>query len=294
LLITDTTQMEYERLPVSSRGMRTSRKLLREGEALPGMGYYALIAKFHEGAEVFTAPRHRHGFQQIRVGLSGFMDFGPGLECEAGEVGYFPAGAYYGPERIEGAEQLLIQWSREWVFRSQNKAAMEELSRSGRWEHGLYYYLDESGEEREVDGPQAVWEHVYNRPQVIQKARYKSPIMMAPDAYDWVAGEGLSSKSLGRFTEDDVRVDMVRWDETGPAQTLEVDRTSLVWVLKGRVRVDWPAWPSSAEPAATEPCGPQTAIWSDLGEVHELVGDAGAEVLVIGFPVERPRSSFSA
>jgi hypothetical protein len=57
MLITDTASMEYERLPVSSRGMRTSRNLLREGEALPGVGYYALIVKFQDGDELFTAPR---------------------------------------------------------------------------------------------------------------------------------------------------------------------------------------------------------------------------------------------
>jgi hypothetical protein len=267
--------------------MRTSRKLLREGEALPGMGYYALIAKFHEGAEIFTAPRHRHDFQQIRFGISGFMDFGPGLECETGEIGYFPAGAYYGPEHIEGAEQLLIQWSREWVFRAENRVAMDELSRTGRWEHGMYYYTDESGAECEVDGPQAVWEHVYKRPQVIQKARYKSPIMMTPDAYEWIEGEGVSSKALGRFTEDDVTVDMVRWDETGPAWTLESNRTSLVWVLKGEVTVDWQAHTGLVSQGPAVPCGPQTAIWSDLGEAHDLRGDASSEVLIIGFPVER-------
>ena len=69
MLITDTAAMEWERLRVSSRNMRTSRKLLREGEALPGMGLYALLVKLHDGAEKFTTPRHRHNFAQLRIGL---------------------------------------------------------------------------------------------------------------------------------------------------------------------------------------------------------------------------------
>jgi hypothetical protein len=275
VLITDTTSMEYEKLPVSARGMRTSRKLLREGEALPGMGYYALIAKFHEGDEVFTAPRHRHDFEQIRFGVSGHMDFGPGLECDAGQVAYFPAGAYYGPERIVGAEQLLLQWSREWVTRAQNKEAMEELKKRGSFgAHGLYTYVDEDGVTREIDGPQAVWEWVYQRPQVIREPRYASPIMMSPDAYQWVDQGGQSSKVLGRFTENDVNIQMVRWDDAGVVHHLEPNRTTLAFVLKGAVTVD------------DQSCGPQTAVWSDFGESHDLIGEAGAEVIFFGFPID--------
>ena len=151
MIITDAAAMEWERLRTSSRNMRTSRKLLREGEALPGVGLYALLVKLHEGAEKFTAPRHRHNFSQIRIGLRGQMDFGPGLECEPGEVGFFPGGAHYGPEEINGAEYLLLQWGREWVTRAQDKQAMAELSRRGRFEQGLYYY-EEDGAEKSIDG----------------------------------------------------------------------------------------------------------------------------------------------
>jgi hypothetical protein len=280
MLITDTAAMEYEKLPISARGMRTSRKLLREGEALPGMGYYALLAKFHEGDEIFTAPRHRHDFEQIRFGVSGHMDFGPGLECGAGQVAYFPAGAFYGPEKIVGAEQLLLQWSRDWVTRAQNKVAMEELKKHGTFgSHGLYTYADADGVTHEIDGPQAVWEHVYKRPQVIREPRYKSPIMMSPDAYEWVDGGGISGKMLGRFTEDDVTIQMIRWDDAGVTHHLDSIRTTLAFVLKGAVTVE------------DQTCVAQTAIWSDFGERHELIGESGAEVICFGFPIDRAGES---
>jgi hypothetical protein len=274
MLITDTASMEYEQLPVSSRGMRTSRKLLREGEALPGVGYYALIVKFHEGEEIFTAPRHRHNFEQIRLGLSGHMDFGPGLECDAGQIGYFPAGAYYGPEKIAGAEQLLVQWSRDWVTRAQNEVAMKELSKQGRWEHGRYYYTGTDGAEQEVDGPQAVWEYTYQRKQIPVLPRYRSPIMMLPDAYSWVTGDGTSSKLLGRFTEDDLKLEMVRWDGTGVARHLDASRTTLCYVVRGSLTV------------GNHVCREQAVIWSDFGENHHLIADAGTEAILICFPGE--------
>jgi hypothetical protein len=123
--IIDTAAMPWEQLRVSSRNMRTSRKLLRDGEALPGVRLYALIVKTHAQDEVFTAPRHRHNFSQIRLGVRGQMNFGPGLNCEPGEVGFFPGGAYYGPEEINDAEYLLLQWGPDWVTREQDKQAIE-------------------------------------------------------------------------------------------------------------------------------------------------------------------------
>jgi hypothetical protein len=276
MLITDTAAMEWERLRVSSRNMRTSRKLLREGEALPGMGLYALLVKLHGGAEKFTAPRHRHNFAQIRIGLRGQMDFGPGLQCGPGDVGFFPGGAYYGPEEIDGAEYMLLQWGREWVSRAQDKQAIAELSGRGRFEHGLYYYT-EDGVEKSTDGKRAVWEHVYGRPEIIREPRYRSPIMMLPDGFDWVRDGGLSRKPLGHFTEDDVTVEMIRWDGTTEAgYNCAPNRTSLAFVLKGSVTVDGTRY------------GAETAIWSDFGESHQLTGDVGAETIVVGLPAQRP------
>jgi redox-sensitive bicupin YhaK (pirin superfamily) len=100
---------------------------------------------------------------------------------------------------------------------------------------------------------------------------------MLPDGFDWLKDGGLSRKSLGHFTEDDVTVEMIRWDGTGdPALQCAATRTSLTFVLKGSVTVN----------GATH--GAQTAIWSDFGESHELTGDVGTEAIVIGLPLERP------
>jgi hypothetical protein len=272
--VIDTAAMEWERLRVSSRNMHTSRKKLREGEALPGTGLYAILVKLHEGAEKFTAPRHRHNFSQIRLGIRGHLDFGPGCECEPGEVGFFPGGAYYGPEEIDGGEYILVQWGREWVTREQDKRAMDELSAKGRFEHGMYHY-EEDGVEHEVDGKRAVWEHVYGRPEVIHPPRYRAPILMTPDNFHWIKGDGISRKMLGRFTEDDVTVEMVRWDRAGATHQLGPDRTSMVYVQKGTVVADG------------QSCPPESVIWSEFGETLEIVGDVGAEATVVGLPIDR-------
>jgi hypothetical protein len=274
--ITDTDAMEFEQLPVSPRGMYTSRKMLREGEVLPGVGIYALIVKFHEGDKLFTAPRHSHNFEQIRFVLSGHMDFGPGTECEAGQVVYFPAGSYYGPERIEGGEQLLLQWGPDWVTYAQNQKAMRALEQKGKFEHGKYTFTDENGAEKTIDGSQAVWEWTYKRPQVFVTPRYETPIKMSPDAFEWVKGQGISTKTMGRFTENDVVFEMIRWDGLGIAHSLGAERTSLLFVIKGSVSV------------AGTSHGKNTAIWSDFGETTDVVGEPETELISIGFPVRRP------
>jgi hypothetical protein len=275
MYVTDTTQVDYTPLPRSARGQLTSWKLLREGEALPGLGYYARLTKFHEGHETFTAPRHRHDFEQIRFGVSGHQVFGADLESDPGDVIYFPAAAYYGPEIITGAEQLLLQWSRTWVTRAQQKTAMEELKKTGEFsEHGFYRTVGQDGAVREVDGLQAVWEYTYRRPLVLGEPRYPVPIKMNPDSFEWIKDEGLSRKTLGRFTENDVCIQMARWDRTGAVFGLEPNRTTMAWVISGSVHAD------------RRDCGPRTAIFSDLGESTGLTGEAGTEVVCFGFPVD--------
>ena len=57
---------------------------------------------------------------------------------------------------------------------------------------------------RNVDGYQAIWEHLNKRPMVYPKPRYSRPFMMDPANYEWVpvAGKpGIAEKLPGVFTE---------------------------------------------------------------------------------------------
>ena len=49
-----TAAMPWEPTPVNTRGGKVSRKILREGELLPGLGFYARLVKYHAGDSVFT------------------------------------------------------------------------------------------------------------------------------------------------------------------------------------------------------------------------------------------------
>jgi hypothetical protein len=39
---------------------------------------------------VFTAPRHHHDFEQLRISMTGVQDFGQGQVAEEGWIGFPP------------------------------------------------------------------------------------------------------------------------------------------------------------------------------------------------------------
>jgi hypothetical protein len=106
-----TEEIEWETVVANARAGHVQRKYIREGEILPGVGYASDCYNYVGGDSVFTAPRHHHDFEQIRISMTGVQDFGLGQITEEGWIAYFPAGAYYGPEHIDGASIFQIQWS---------------------------------------------------------------------------------------------------------------------------------------------------------------------------------------
>ena len=64
---------------------------------------------------------------------------------------------------------------------------MDELRKSGTFEAGVYRRNEGEPGKRNMDGFQAIWEHVNGRPLQFPKPRYAQPIMMDQAHYDWVA-----------------------------------------------------------------------------------------------------------
>ncbi|OLT23117.1 hypothetical protein BJF78_06990 [Pseudonocardia sp. CNS-139] len=259
---------------LSSREGKVYRKLIREGEVLPGVGYYIRMTKFTNEEGPFQAPRHQHDFEQIRYCLAGKQSFGEGFESGAGSVGYFPAGTEYGPEYIEDAEQLLIQWGPTFVSKTENDAAILRLKERGEFRDGVYRYVDAGGDVHRVDSLQAIWEEVFGRPLEIPPRRYAQMVLMDTHAFAWGPGEEphLERKQVGRFGHDDLLIDVVRWTGDGVLD-LSADRTSLLFVAAGEVEIDG------------VPRGPGTAAFSDFGHDDRVTGRPGTEMLRIGFPL---------
>src|SRR5581483_4159584 len=98
-------QMPWGESLVAQRegGAEVGHKRLFEGVENSADNYMLVMSKEPKS---FFSPRHRHPWDQIRLCLEGKIPIARGLLVEAGEIAYFPEGAYYGPQ--EGGEDRIV------------------------------------------------------------------------------------------------------------------------------------------------------------------------------------------
>ena len=276
--VIETAKIPWTLVSRSNRPGRVHRKLVHEGEVSPAVGYTADLVRYEGGHGTFTAPRHKHNFDQIRYTISGQPDFGHYQVASAGQSAFFPAGAAYGPETIEESEMLLVQWGENWMSRAQHDATHAEMQNVGEFREGYYITVDADGSEHRADGRNAVWETFTGLKLVYPTPRYAQPVMMEPDGFPWrpLPGTGVSHKVLGRFTEDDVYLANYRWDEPGGVLTLTPERTQLLWIIDGQLSANGEAY------------DPETVIISELGEPTKLTGTQNTQAVVFGLTLPVP------
>ncbi len=225
----------------------------------------------------FVSPRHRHNFDQFRFQLEGDLNFDRDGKMTPGMVGYFPEGASYGPQTSEAtAMTIVLQFGGAsgggYISRQESKRATNELKALGTFDGGVYRRNEGVPGKRNLDGFQAIWEHVNGRPLQFPKPRYPQPIMMDSSRYDWVAAPGdasVAEKLLGVFTERRAEASMVK---LAPGASLRATGRSIYFVCSGSGRVDG------------EPLRRFTAVFLDHGETATLTADAETEMLHFGMP----------
>jgi hypothetical protein len=207
----------------------------------------------------FASPRHRHNFDQFRFQLEGTMNFDRNGKMAAGTLGYFPEGAAYGPQSSEGRSvTAVLQFGGAsgggYLSRAEVQAGTEELKKFGVFEGGVFRRNGDSEGRRNTDAYQAIWEHVNGRRMDYPKPRYRDPIMVDPENYEWlpVAGApGVSEKPLGAFTERQCAAVLIK---LAPAARYEAGGRSVYLVLSGAGLVQ------------DEPYRPLTALHVEEGE----------------------------
>jgi len=273
--IVDTTRQTWELVVPNPRGGDVFRKVIRAAEGGTQVSYDIRFERFGEGDREYTSVRHRHDFEQLRFAAFGRMDLGFGV-LEEGDVGYFPANAYYGPQRCAGALILVAQWGDRFMTKEQSDEAVAELSKRGEIRDGIYRSVDERGHPYNKDPLNAIWEQVFGEPYKPQQPRYKQPVLITPAAFGWSEGEGATrSRSLGVFTENGLAVESVQWRESGsfavPASEND-RRPTFLFTTAGSFTHNG------------QDFGPHTGVWADSGEGVRLDGTAGSELLMVRFP----------
>ena len=224
----------------------------------------------------FVSPRHRHNFDQFRFQLEGDLNFARDGKMTPGMVGFFPEGGSYGPQTSEAtAMTIVLQFGGAsgsgYLSRKEVRQGMEELKQFGSFEGGVYRRNEDVPGKRNVDGYQAIWEHVNGRGLEYPKPRYPGPVMMDESHFEWVpsATPGVAQKLLGVFTERRAQAAFVRLE---PGATLKASGRSIYVCRTGGGRVD------------NEPLRPFTTVFLDHGEEASFTADQETELLHLGLP----------
>jgi hypothetical protein len=205
-------------------------------------GRAGTVSNFHLGIGQqdgdFASPRHRHNFDQFRFQIEGTMNFDRNGKMTAGTLGYFPEGAAYGPQTSEGRSvTAVLQFGgasgNGYLSPAEVAAGTEELKKFGTFESGIFRRNDDVEGRRNTDAYQAIWEHVYGRRMDYPKPRYRDPIMVDPENYDWLpipGVSGVSQKPLGTFTERQCAAVLIK---LAPGATYRAAGGSVYLVLTG-------------------------------------------------------------
>jgi hypothetical protein len=261
-------EVEWKR-GLQHRGGTFHYRHLLEGRAgTPGNFHFGIGQQDGD----FVSPRHRHNFDQFRIQIEGTSDFDRNGKMAAGTFGYFPEGAAYGPQSSEGRSvTAVLQFGGAsgsgYLSPKEVAAGTGELKEFGTFEGGIFRRNDDSEGRRNTDAYQAIWEHVNGRRMDYPKPRYRDPIMVDPENYQWlpVAGTaGVSEKPLGTFTERQCAGAQIR---IARGATYQVGPRSIYLVLSGSGNVGGQAY------------RPLTAWHLDDGEAADVV--AGDETVLV-------------
>jgi hypothetical protein len=158
----------------------------------------------------YITPRHRHNYEQIRVGLKGESPIGRTKVIPEGWVAYHPEGTFYGPQDIDTTVEespVVLAWQfggpsfQGFLPGRTLLPAYETLATVGEFRDGTYYWTDEHGMAHTQDGYEAAWSEASGSPLNYPPTRYMEPVLMNPDAFAWfpTAIDGVAERRLGTF-----------------------------------------------------------------------------------------------
>lgn len=267
------------------RDASTGRQTILSGE--PGTPGHFLYRVFYQQRE-YNTPRHRHPFDQWRYQLEGECGYDRGNRMKPGMLGYFPEGAYYGPQHSDESNLTVILQAggpsgNGYLSAAQEGAAIAEMQTIGRFEDGVFYRNEGVPGRRAVEAFQATWEHVYGRPMTIAPPQYAEPMLLDTEAYRWqpvADAPGVEVKSFGTYTECAMPAARYR---IAPGAIFRASGRGTFLVLAGHGTLE------------DEPYRRLTGLYLDSGEHATFRAADESDVLLIGLPdvaaMRRPAAS---
>jgi hypothetical protein len=258
------------------RAGHMTHKVLFEGEEGSPDNYLLVLANEHSD---YYSPRHRHAWDQVRYCLEGSVPLGRDLRIDAGEIGYFPEGVHYGPQK-GGTDRivLLLQVGGAsglgYLSPAQVDAGRERLLEQGVFEEGVFKRTSGTGKKNE-DAYQAIWRAVTGKPLVYPRPRYKAPVVLRPEAFEWTEVPdmlGTRNKWLGSFAERELSLELIAI-ASGCACTAEAAPVRrLMFVTRGEGQCNGESY------------GIHSAVRLEAGEAAGFRAHGATELLAIGVP----------
>jgi hypothetical protein len=264
-------------------GVITFRDLLVGVEGSPGNFGFQLV----DVPGGYATPQHRHNFEQVRIMLDGSFGFGPGRVQDKGSVGYFCEGTYYTQHGEHKSTTLLLQMGgpsqQGFMSRAQLRRGIEQLSARGRFESGVYTWLDANGKKHNQDSYEAVWEHIHERSIAYPKPQYDGPILFRPERFEYlpVTGQpGVWFKRLGRFNDHGLEIAMLKIQAGARCLLAATDQAYLLFCEQGAGVIGQTAR-TRAKPANWTDW---TSIHCELNEALTLSALSKSEFYLLGLP----------
>ena len=227
------------------------RKRLPLESGVPGVTLEFSYSVVPEG---YFTPRHRHNFDQIRYTLSGLQSTGHG-DLGPGECGYFPEGAYYGPQAQKGeCHTLVLQYqgaSGEHLLSNEEMNATYNrlIDQGAVFENGVYKGRKADGGKINKDSYEAIWEEHEGRELTFPAPRYRTPVMMTAERSRWVpdrARPGVETRHLGTFTELRTGIGFMRILPGACIPAARQGDAELRYMLEGSATYGGKTWPAGS------------------------------------------------
>ena len=257
----------------------TKRQEFSLHDPAAGVMYHA---DYNDAPSGPSSPRHHHTFEQIRYILSGDHEYG-GKHYDAGWLGYFPEGVFYGPQAQHGpGRSLVLQCpgpsGQPFHSREESQQAQRDLLAAGcKFEGGLCIWPDG----RRQDGSEAMHERIDSRPVEYPPPRYNEQVWINVGNFPWQPSSvpGVEVKRLGFFNDRGPAVQLLRLE---PGASTPAGRTGsfmIRWIYEGDVE-----YAGERLPAVSNLYYPPDAPYEGLSS------SSGATVLSVELQPQIPES----
>ena len=201
----------------------------------------------------------------------------PGVPTPPGAISDAPAGLVRAVPALRRARQLDIEFegANHYPFTDYPSLILARDRLAGRDQGGRYWLGHENGEQHSKDGFDAGQEEATGRKPEFPLSRYTTPINIEPENFDWVDVEpGVKVKELGRFTEHQTRIAMLRLEGAATYQLPAPGQTTMFFVTSG----------SGA--AGGQEIGERDSMLLQRGESAAVSTTAEVELFILGFPMQ--------